>query len=79
MMAKVLITPVKSSGVEPYELEGTLTSKVFDGETIYYIAGGSYPAEIVTILKDENQPADSVKNPNRKVVLINGQKEEKGA
>lgn len=53
-IAKVRITPVKSTycNIEPFEREGKLTSKRFGKEIIYYIAGESYPAEIVTILEE---------------------------
>lgn len=50
---KILVTPVASSGIAPFEVCGqTLTSKHFDDcGTIYYIAGRSFMAEIVTILE----------------------------
>ena len=39
-MSKILVTPVKASGTASYEVSGAaLTSKIFDGEKIYYIAG----------------------------------------
>ena len=53
-MAKVLITPIKSSGIKPFELTGELTSKYFDEDgLIYYINDRSFPANIVTILESE--------------------------
>lgn len=52
-MAKILVTPVASSGVKPFFMEGeTLTAKTFqNGGLIYYIAGKSFPAEIVKVLE----------------------------
>lgn len=51
-MSRVLITPI-GCDVEPFELQGDLTSKVVDGEQYYYIAGQSFNANIVTILEEE--------------------------
>ena len=65
-MVKVKITPVKASGVAPYEISGTLTSKVFNGERIYYIAGQSFPASIVTVLEAEKSSADRAEKPKKK-------------
>ena len=77
-MAKILVTPVKSSGVAPYEVAGsTLTSKVFDGEKIYYIAGRSFPECIVTVLEADDSGAHNG-DPDRKD-RQNEQKEEKTA
>ncbi len=53
-MCRVLITPVAASGVKPFILEGELSWKDFPedmGGRIYYIAGRSFPASIVTIMK----------------------------
>lgn len=51
-MSKILVTPVKQSGVEPYEVVGTLSEKCFHYGKVYYIAGQSFPAEIVTIIEE---------------------------
>lgn len=54
MMAKVLITPIKSEycDIKPFEIDGKLTSKLFQNDgLIYYIKGNSYPSRIVTILE----------------------------
>jgi hypothetical protein len=65
-MARVLITPVKSSEVEPFEVSGKLTSKVINGEQIFYIGGRSYPESIVTILQADEKTADMIEKPKRK-------------
>ena len=68
-MAKILVTPVKSSGVPPFEVIGnTLTSKIFDGKKIYYIGGRSFCAEIVTILEGDDDSDARTGNRNRKEV-----------
>ena len=51
-MSKILVTPVKTSGIAPYEVSGDLIIKTFDGEKIYYIGGRSFPESIVTVLND---------------------------
>ena len=52
-MAKILVTPVAESGVPPKEYEGTLTYRYFQGDGgVYYIAGDSFPEEIVTVLEE---------------------------
>ena len=52
-MARVLVTPISAANVEPFVLEGKLTSKYCDGYgLVYYICGASFPKEIVTILDD---------------------------
>lgn len=52
-MAKILVTPTLSS-IKPFEVTGTLSRKYFeDCGLIYYIAGASFPAQIVTVLEEK--------------------------
>lgn len=51
-MSRILITPL-TSNIEPFEVEGTLTTKEIDGSLIYYIGGRSFPAEIVTVMEED--------------------------
>lgn len=51
-MSRILITPL-TSNIEPFVVEGVLTSKLVDGSLIYYIGDRSFPAEIVTVLEEE--------------------------
>lgn len=51
-MSKILVTP-KTIGIKSFTVEGRLTSEIVDGERIYYIAGQSFPAEIVTVAEEE--------------------------
>jgi hypothetical protein len=70
-MARILVMPAEASGIAPYEVTGmTLTSKVFDGEKIYYIGGLSFPESIVTVIDIDS--ADRIKIKDREDVLING-------
>ena len=48
-MAKILISP-KNGSFPAFEMEGRLTCKVIDGLVVYFIAGHSFPGEIVTIV-----------------------------
>jgi len=54
-MAKLLITPVASSGVDPFVVEGRLSKRYCPGYgLIYYINDcASYPEEIVTVLDED--------------------------
>lgn len=53
-MTRILVTPISAANLQPFELEGELTSKYCDGYgLIYYICGASLPKEIVTILDGE--------------------------
>lgn len=55
-MDKILITPVKGSGMDPYEIEGKLTWDYFPGCGLYYyIDGRSYPEQIVTVLEEDKK------------------------
>lgn len=52
-MAKILVTPVATSGVDPFEVEGNKLTYVdyADDGRIYYIDGRSFPERIVTVLE----------------------------
>lgn len=52
-MAKILVTPIATSGVEPFVMVGDLTIENKHGEEICYINGESFPAEIVMLLDKE--------------------------
>lgn len=51
-MAKIRITPITESGIDPFELNGQLTHYFMEGEEYYCMQGMSLPAEIVTILEE---------------------------
>lgn len=59
-MAKILVTPVASSGIAPFEVEGIMRVKQFVDGTIIMINGSSYPAEIVTVLKDDSETTSNL-------------------
>lgn len=50
---KVLVSPVKSSGIEPFEETGVCLYK--PDTSCWYINGRSYSEAIVTILRDETE------------------------
>lgn len=54
-MTKLLITPIKSKccDIDPYEVEGDVTTRIVDGKKYWYILGQSYPDNIVKVLKEE--------------------------